>query len=199
MGVFVILLLVPICIQHIVIKRRNHLNLEKKNNRSLAFFFIMLTLLIMFRHESIGNDTRNYIYYFDKFSQMNWLDAGKESIEIGFTYLNKIISLFSKNSQVYLSIVAIITTIMIYPTYKRLCVDSSLTIVLFVTMSTFVMMFSGIRQMLAIGIGFLAYEFTRNKKLILFIIAVLIAVTFHTSAFILVFSNISNHKLNHIK
>ena len=49
------------------------------------------------------------------------------------------------------------------------------------------MMFSGVRQMLAIGIGCLAYEFTRNKKLIHFIIAVCIAITFHVSAFMLAF------------
>jgi hypothetical protein len=54
-------------------------------------------------------------------------------------------------------------------------------------MSTFVMMFSGIRQMLAVGIGFIAYEFTRRKKVLPFILAVLLAMNFHTSAFMLVF------------
>jgi hypothetical protein len=54
-------------------------------------------------------------------------------------------------------------------------------------MATFVMMFSGIRQVLAMAIGFVAYEFTRNKKLFLFIIAVCVAITFHTSAFMLIF------------
>jgi hypothetical protein len=54
-------------------------------------------------------------------------------------------------------------------------------------MSTFVMMFSGIRQMLAVSIGFAAYEFTRKKKLIPFILSVLFALTFHTSAFMIAF------------
>lgn len=186
MGFFLVLLLVPMMIQHIVI-RGGYIDYEKKNKRALAFFFFFLTVLVMLRHESVGNDTRNYILFFDNYSQMDWGEVGKESIEIGFSYFNKLISLISKQPQFFLTVTAIAVSVMIYPTYKRLCVDSSLTIVLFCMMSTFVMMFSGIRQMLAIGIGFVAYEFTRKKKLVPFVIAVCLAITFHTSAFMLFF------------
>lgn len=181
---FFILLIVPILIQHIEIKEIDY---QKKNRFALFSFFVMLTVLVMLRHESIGNDTRNYMYYFERFSEKSWSEVGKSSFEIGFAYLNKIISLFSDNPQFFLIVTAILATAMIYPTYRRLCTDSSLTIVLFCIMSTFVMMFSGIRQMLAIGVGFIAYEFTRKKKLIPFIITVCVAVTFHTSAFMLIF------------
>lgn len=186
MWVYYILLLIPLTIQHFIIKG-NRFDYHKKNQRALLFFFVMMTILVALRHESIGTDTRSYIYYFERFSKLSWEQCGKESIEWGFTYFNKIISLFTKEPQVFLAITAIVTIVMIYPTYRRLCVDSSLTIVLYVTMSTFVMVFSGIRQMLAIGIGFLAYECTRNKKLIPFIFCVILAVMFHTSAFVLVF------------
>lgn len=181
---FAILLFVPVFIQHIGIKGIDY---EKKNKFVLFFFFVTLTILVMFRHESIGNDTRNYIYYFSNFSKMDWTKVGSDSLEFGFSYFNKIISLFSTEPLFFLAVTAIAVSIMIYPTYKRLCIDPSLTIVLFCIMSTFVMMFSGIRQMLAVGIGFIAYEFTRNKKLIPFILAVLLAITFHTSAFMLAF------------
>ncbi len=186
MTVFYILLFVPMLIQHIVIEKK-HINFENKNKRALFVFFALITLLVMLRHESVGNDTRNYIYFFNNYSGMDWRDVGKESLEFGFSYFNKIVSVFTEEPQAFLAIAAIIISLMIYPTYKRLCVDPSLTIVLFCIMSTFVMMFSGIRQMLAVGIGFIAYEFTRNKKLIPFIIAVLVAMTFHISAFMLIF------------
>ena len=186
MTVFYILLFVPMLIQHIVIEKK-YINFENKNKRALFVFFALITLLVMLRHESVGNDTRNYIYFFNNYSGMDWRDVGKESLEFGFSYFNKIVSLFTKEPQMFLAFTMIIISAMIYPTYKRLCVDPSLTIVLFCIMSTFVMMFSGIRQMLAVGIGFIAYEFTRNKKLIPFIIAVLVAMTFHISAFVLIF------------
>lgn len=184
MGVFFVLLLAPIIFQHFIIKNHS-INVEKRNNKILFLFFAWLAILLMFRHECIGNDTRNYIYYFERFSQMGWAEVGSNSMEYGFSYFNKLVSLISDNSQFFLAVTAIMTICMIYPTYKRLCLDPSLTIVLFCTMATFVMMFSGIRQMLAIGMGVLSYEFVRVKKLIPFIVMVLLAMLFHESAFML--------------
>lgn len=188
MIVFIALLLVPMAIQHFSLNPTNAIaKYDKKNQLALGLFFILLTLLVMLRHETIGNDTRNYIHFFEQYAKMNWQEIATASKEWGFPYFNKLVSLLTKEPQVFLAITAIITVLMIYPTYRRLCTDASLTIMLFCTMSTFVMLFSGIRQMLAIGIGFLAYECTRKKKIILFILCVLLAIMFHTSAFMLVF------------
>ena len=183
MWVFYILLLLPFFIQFLDTNYGGNSN----KNKSLGTFFLILSVLIMFRHESIGNDTRNYINIFKSFSGRSWesLLSTNDSWEIGFAYFNKIVSLFSKSAQFFFAVTAIVTTCMIYPTYKRLCTDSLLTIVLFVNMSTFVMMFSGIRQMLAIAIGFLAYEFTRKKKFVPYALMVALAMFFHTSAFML--------------
>ena len=186
MWIFYILLLIPLAIQHFAIKKKG-IDYQKKNQRALFFFFALMTVLIALRNESVGNDTRNYIYYFERFSKLSWRQCIAQTMEWGFVYYNKIISLFTKDPHIYLAITAIVTMMMIYPTYRRLCKDPSLTIVLYVTMSTFAMAFSGIRQMLAVGIGFLAYECVRNKKPILFILFVVLAMTFHVSAFMLAF------------
>lgn len=186
MWVFYILLLIPLAIQHFTI-RGYRIDYRKRNQRALFFFFALMTILVAMRHESIGKDTRNYIYFFERFSKVSWSQLGNESLELGFTYFNKFVSLFTKEPQVFFVISTIVFVAMIYQTYKRVCVDASLTIVLYVTMSTFVVSFSGIRQMLAIGIGFLAYECTRNKTPVLFILCVMLAISFHTSAFMLVF------------
>lgn len=186
MGVFVVLIIVPMMIQHFY-TRRQKINFDKKNEWAMFLFFAILTLLVMLRHETVGNDTKNYIYFFSDISKKNWGDLHNESFEIGFAFLNKFVSIFTSNQQIYIALIAVVTSLMIYPTYRRLCIDPSLTIVLFCTMSTFLMMFSGIRQMLAIGIGFIAYEFTRNKKVIPFLIVVCIAMTLHVSAFMLFF------------
>ena len=186
MGIFALLLLTPIMFQHVTIKEQK-IDFNKKNKRALTLFFVMLAVLLMFRHASVGNDTRNYILFFNYFSNMSWAELKNYPLELGFSYLSKMISLFVSKPQTFLAITAVLCCVLIYPTYKRLCIDASLTIALFCTMSTFPMMFSGIRQMLAIGIGFVAYEFTRNKKIMPFILTVLLAMTFHTSAFMLLF------------
>lgn len=184
MTIFYVLLLIPLLMQHITIGGYS-LNYQKRNAGALAFFFCLLTLLVMLRHESVGNDTRNYIFFFNEFSCIQWRDLEETGLEIGSAIFTKTISLFSKNPQVYLAVAAVAVTSMIYPTYKRLCVDASLTIVLYCLMSTFVMMFSGIRQMLAVGIGFIAYEFTRRHKFLPYFLTVFVSVTVHTSGIML--------------
>ena len=194
MAVFCILLFVPILIQHSRFGKHS-LKPKKKNTIAITFFLLFLTLLVALRHESVGNDTLNYINILNRYSGMTWEQLRKETLEFGFWFLNKIISKISNDPQIYFAITAIITGAMIYPTYKRLCIDPSLTIVLYCTMSTFVMMFSGIRQMIAIGIGFIAYEFTRKKKIIPFVLMVILACSFHISAFMLTFM----YPLYHVK
>ena len=194
MLVYVILLFVPLIIQHVVFEKKN-IDIEKKNRNALNFFFILFTVLVALRHESVGNDTRNYIYFFQNYARMDWAQIAKDPVEVGYSYFNKIISLFLNNPQFFLALTAIVTMAMIYPTYRRLNLDASLTIMLFCTMSIFVMTFSGIRQMLAVGLGFIAYEFTRNKKIVPFILIVILAMTFHTSAFMLAFM----YPLYHVK
>ncbi len=188
MAVFYILVFVPILIQHIVVGKR-HIDYEKKNKFSLILFWIMLTALLMLRHPSVGTDTESYIVYFESICTSDWSDIIRYnySTEIGFAILVKLISYISTQPQFIIAAIALIISAMIFPTYYRLLEDTSLTIVLFCIMSTFVMMFSGLRQMMAIAIGFIAYEFTRKNKLLPFIIAVAVAITFHSSAFMLIF------------
>lgn len=184
MGVFFILLVVPLLIQHCTIKGYV-VDSQKRKKIALAFFFVFLTILVGLRGKGIGTDTNNYINHFGRVLNLTWGEIGNNVEERGFIYYNKIISFFTREPQVYFMITAIVTVAMIYPTYKRLCVDTALTIVLFSTMSTFVMLFSGIRQMLAVGIGFISYECVRKKKMLSFILVVLVAISFHTSAFML--------------
>ena len=185
MWVFYVLMFLPIVIHYIELPGYE-MDVKKKNKVAITLFFIMLTALIMLRHESIGNDTHNYITFFNFYSKLDWKYLERENLEIGYLYLNKAISYISDEPQVFLAIVALLASILMYPTYRRLCVDSTLTIALFCSMSTFVMMFSGIRQVLAIALGVVAYELTRLKKPILFLLVVGLAMLMHVSAFILV-------------
>lgn len=184
MVVFYFLLIVPILIQHIAIKEIS-VDYNRRNRLAIAFFFVVLTVLVMFRHECIGNDTSNYIYFFNSFARLDWSRLRQHELELGYALFNKLVSLVSDEPRFFLAVSSITVSVMIYPTYKRLCVDASLTIVLYCIMSTFVMMFSGIRQMLAVGLGFVAYEYTRNRKLIPFVLVVVLAMTCHASAFML--------------
>lgn len=180
---FIILLTVPIVIAPFT--KNVKINRLRLKYLPLFLFFVMLTVLVMLRHKYVGNDTNNYLRYFTKFSYLSWSQVGNADMEVGFVVYCKILALFTKDPRVFIIISSLIVSALIYPTYRRLCVDPSLTIVLFCTMSTFAMMFSGIRQMFAIALGVVAYEFTRKRKLVFFIITVVVAMLIHTSSFML--------------
>ncbi len=182
MWPFYILVLVPILVQA---HWKEGIDLRKKNKTSIIIFFSLLLILLMFRHSSIGNDTSNYINYFKLINLHNLSQIDSFSDEFGFVILTKIISFFTNSPQVYLAVMAIITIAMIFPLYLRQCEDPGLTISIFCILSTFVMLFSGIRQCLTIGLGFIAYEFAKRKKLIPFLLIVLVAISIHNSSIML--------------
>lgn len=154
-----------------------------KQNCMLHVFFIMLLLLLALRDETIGRDLSNYKYYFEKISLMTKEEIFEYDLDVLYTSLNWSVSRFTDDFQVFLGVVALITIIPVVSLYSEDREHSFLKIVLFMNMSTFIMMFSGLRQAIAISIGLIAYRCVKKKKLLLFIVFVIIAWGFHHSAF----------------
>ena len=179
---FFLLIFVPLIIQHVKIKNVDY---RKKNKVALSVFFVMLFVLLAFRNSCVGNDTLNYMNFFDRINWLGPYGAGLFADEQGFLIYTWLVSLVTDNPQVYIAISSLLIVVLMLPTYLRLSEDTSLTVAIFCSLSTFVMMFSGIRQMLVISLGFVVYHFVRKKKIIPFLLVALIAVLFHTSAIML--------------
>lgn len=197
MWQYILLLGLPLILQHSVSGHVVSLYTKNNRNNKRAFymFWILLFFMVAFRHESIGNDTLNYKSIFHFVAESDWKSSLNRSAEWGYSLLNKLISLFTEDFRWLLIISAFLGIYFVAKTYIKYSEDAMLTIALFVTMSNFIMLFSGIRQAIAISLGMLAFEFTRNKKFIAFILIVLVAITVHTSAFMLIFM----YPLYHIK
>lgn len=180
---YIFLLTVPILLYPFV--KDTTINRVSLSKIPLSLFFVILTLLVMLRHQYVGNDTISYIHFFEHIARSSANQFRRDSLESGYWLFNWVVSRLSKNPHFFIAISGLAVSAMLYPTYRRLCEDAPLTIVLFCTMSTFLMMFSGIRQMLAIGMGMIAYSFVRRKKPVAFLLAVAVAMSIHTSAFML--------------
>ena len=164
---YFILLTVPILLNPFV--KDTTINHVKMNKLPLFLFFAFFTVMVMARHHNVGSDTNKYIYIFQRVAQTSWNRLTEHSLEPGFQLFSKLISLLSKDPQVFLAAAGLMVSALLYPTFRRLCIDAPLTIVLFCVMSIFPMMLSGIRQMMAIGFGMIAYAFVRRRKPILFL------------------------------
>lgn len=161
----------------------------KSDNRNIEItaFFLLLMLLLMFRGAACGSDTGRYIYHFEVTVQnASWRDILTwQNAEIAFYIIAKIISLITANPQVMLIVTAIISIVPLLLFYKREAEIPILTMVLFATVAPFSMYFSGIRQALAMAFAIPAWYCAKNKKLVLFILTVIVAMLFHKSAVIL--------------
>ena len=168
----------------------------KKGNKSkriygagVTAFFVIFIALLSLRSMECGSDVKNYFIYFNRYSGMSFRELfrmnGVYDVEVGYRFLNNFFHLFSDNFQIYLAIVAVISVVPVLILYKRESRHSIFVISLFLWIAPFSLYFSGLRQIIAMAFGVFAYYFTKNRKPIPFILCILLATTFHSSAFIL--------------
>ncbi|NQK68627.1 EpsG family protein [Streptococcus suis] len=167
--------------------------LSKKNKR-LAILMLLIAslplgLLAGFRSERIGTDLIVYVrpifllsINVDSFSQLVQL---KPDTEIGYLFLNFVISRFTNDFQLYLFIVEYIIILFFALGLFRFRTKGSLTF----GMLLFCFLFYNrslniVRQFLAMSIIFLNLKYYFENKDLKFIISVMFASLFHTSAII---------------
>lgn len=157
---------------------------QKRNKITLRLFFCGFFALLAMRDLTVGSDLFEYRNLFELCQATSFDNLIKMKWEVGYTIYNKIVSIFSHSYRVFLMISAIVILIPIYKLYSKEEDYSYLAILLFINMPCFLMIFSGIRQAIAMSIGIVAYIFLEKRKYILSGIMVFVAVLFHTSAFV---------------
>lgn len=159
--------------------------ITKRNILTTLLFFSGLFLLLTLRDISVGKDLLEYKVIFEICSRSSFVDLFDLNWEIGYTIYNKLISLVFNNYRFFLIVTAFVTIFPIYIFYAKEKRYSYLLIVLFLNMPCFLMLFSGLRQAIATSIGLLAYMFIEKNKHIRGVLLILLAVTFHVSAVVL--------------
>ena len=158
---------------------------EKRTEMAVALFFLGLFAMLALRDITVGIDLVEYKKIFVECGKTSFTGLSKLRWEIGYTIFNKLCYTISKEYRILLIAVAIITIVPIYQLYSREKKNSFLLIVLFVNMPCFVIVFSGLRQAIAVSIGVIAYMAIEEKKHFRGVLLILLASTFHMSAFIL--------------
>lgn len=193
---YMLLLLIPAMFCFVAVTKRDKSALKlgigknefiKNNNLALPIFFVMLFVLLALRDKSVGRDLDNYKYIFDSVRADDLKNIWSFDAEFLFKVLIWVVGLFTDDYQWFLATAALLTVLPIALVYCKDRTHSFVKIALFVNMSTFVMMFSGLRQSIAMAIGMFAFLMVRDKKPVRFLLLVLLALCFHTSAFMLIF------------
>ena len=178
-----------------------------KNSRKrlvwMAFCGAFLALLIGFRGESVGEDTRSYLNIAEYAHNLNWSQVfasfPKSAYSItdyggGYYYVNKIETLFLafckliadifNSEQLVLVFMASITVFGFFYFIWENSRNKYFSVYVFLCEFAFMNSFNISRQMMAMSIGINTYTLLRKKKTAKAIVLLLISTMIHTSAII---------------
>lgn len=171
------------------------LSFNKKVGRLLlAIVFSILFILLGFRTINVGTDTINYLEIFER---INYYD--NKEIEYGWKALNVAIFNIGINFQGFIAVTAFITLLPVYITVKKHSVNPMFSLFFYYTLYFYFNAFNISRQALAVVIVLSAMPLLLKDSKTKYILYVLLASSFHTTALVtlpLVFINkIPNYTL----
>lgn len=174
---------------------KNSDRVRKNYVKVICFILILQSGL---RNVAVGDDTFNYFLNFEEIKFISWDDIYISFIEYykygigkdpGYFLFQKIIQILTDEYQVYLCIVALIFFSalgnFIYKNTTRIF-DAILAFIIYSVLFYSFFSITGIRQTLATAAALYGYELIKNKKLIRFMIVILLASTIHKSALIFI-------------
>ena len=167
----------------------NYTELDRAKRHFVILAFVVIGFLIAFRGITVGADTWNYANAYSQYSAYSWDELfilrEKDDIEIGYLALIKVLSLISSEYQA----IFIFEGILVAISYGFFIIrntdtvsESYIAVLAYLAFNIFSFQLSGLRQSIAMAICIWSYETIKQKKIILSVIIILIASTFHASA-----------------
>ncbi|MCL2065264.1 MAG: EpsG family protein [Candidatus Cloacimonetes bacterium] len=162
--------------------------LSYKKSAKKEVWFLLLTglqliLLGGLRGLSVGTDTNAYAYEYEFFKMYGI--ARYSGLEYGYVGIMSVLSYFNANFIWLKMIVAFIIVFCVFKAIYDLSANVFLSVYLFISMYFYYYSFNGIRQCIAVAICFFGYKHLLNRKLLKYILCILVAAQFHTTAYIM--------------
>lgn len=168
----------------------NHNLTKKRKKRYIVFSFACLTIISMLRSYNVGRDLQAHYYKtFLRVVNMDWNNLFTLGYENGYLVFYKIISMFTSDGQWMIAIHALIvigiTGWFIYRNSENVVMSTFL----FITTNTWFMYMTMMRQAMAVSFVLVALEIWKRKdwrikRFVLYVLVVILAMQFHSSAFI---------------
>lgn len=171
---------------------------KNKYNKRIAWCcFILISCVIAFRHPSMGVDlgygqSFGYLGSFENINSYAWGEVLSLeeflNYERGYIIFNKLIGFVCNDPQFFLGACAVVSIAPVFYVIYKQSDDITLSTFIFLGLPAFLMLFSGLRQAIAIGLCFLSILLIQKKAPVKFVLLVLFASLFHSSALIFLFA-----------
>lgn len=160
---------------------------ENRKKIYSLLFFSSICMIECVRDVSIGEDTINYVGWFEDFCYDGWRNSfltPRRYVEPGFKMLNLLVSEFTNNYHFFVAIVALIIVGLFTWFLKENSEDVFLSTMLFFGLNFFVNSMTAFRQFIAMGIVFWMLPLLLKEKWSKAILVGMIAFSFHRSSII---------------
>ena len=167
-------------------------NPGRNQHSSFLFLFLLgLSLFVGFSDMFGGYDRYIYGEIFDNLADVTTIKGDYSdslyyysySSEVGYTFLNVLISFFTENRYIFILIITLIIYICLFISLRKYTENYPLAVVLFMGL-WFFFTFTYLRQVLAATIVWLSIQYVIERKFWKFLIVFLIGFSMHNSAII---------------
>lgn len=188
---------------------------KMKKRKKLLFVLIACTQWILIsglRADSVGDDTENYMRFFDQHAKLSWQTVLKglgnyvTTGEMGsawyldmeplFIVFNRLVASFTTNHVVYKFIIAIIFMSALGLYIYKYSEDPCMSFILYGALFFNMFSLTGYRQVLSVALVLFGFRFIKEQKLIPFLCVLAVAYFFHrTTLIFLVLYILANKKI----
>lgn len=161
---------------------------EKKRKRYCFIIGILLFLVAAIRGISVGSDVGQYRRIFELCKQLSWGDLFSRYInEPGFYILCKSVGLITNDFQILLAIVGAIYAVAISVFIFKNSYNCMISFLMLIPFQFYSFSLSGLRQTVALSVVLAGFSYVKQRKLVKYLISILIAFVFHNTAILGVF------------
>lgn len=170
-----------VIVKKIELITKRKISIKVTENIFKIMSFLPLFIISAFRYQ-VGTDYS--IIYEDGFVNYTNSYNYNEHFEIGFKFLNDIIHIFTDNPRWLFIITSFIFCFFIYKAIYDQSEDKIFSVILLLSTNLYFVSLNGIRQAMAIAIFIYCSKYIKQRKIINYMLWVIVAITFHFSAII---------------
>jgi hypothetical protein len=167
-------------------------NIKNKRKRNIIVIFLCsfgIFIIQALRAEFVGIDLVGYLPRYQMAKYINIFEGEKLlNYEVGYLLYTQVFSKLNIPNQWYLAIVAATIIVPISYIWIKNSKMPSVSVFIYITLGFYTFSFSGLRQSIALAIVFFSFKFIQQRNLIKFLLCIVLAMSFHTSAIIFVFA-----------
>ncbi len=166
----------------------------KKSRRNDAIFLCVTSVLLVtiasLRADTVGVDY-NFVYapFFKNVCEQGFSYVFSTQnayfLEISYSAINYLVSLFTDDVRILMLVIAMLSTALTSTLLYKYCAVPWIGMFVYVSFGFFGNSMSFIRQSLGIAVFLFALQFVREKKILPYILLVLLAATFHKSLLVM--------------